>query len=151
MIYGDPFLFSIQFDAVGDWTDSNCFWINGLFSVFVAGERLLDIVDVIELKTTVNFYAKMKFEDIKEGDSAISAKELFASAHGYFFKEEAVVMEDVQDMTCTFLGDAGLFIYFQKTEHADRLVWSKDFGNVVHEALLPRGVVSGVIGSIDAL
>lgn len=149
MIYGDPFIFSIQFDVVRDWTDSSCFWVNGLFSLFVGGERLLDVVDVVELKTAVNFYAKMEFENIEEGDSAISAKELFASAHRYFFKGESAILEGVQDMTCTFLEDAGLFIYFQKTEHADRLVWSKDFGNLVHEALLPRGAVNGVIEGID--
>ncbi|WP_460067957.1 Imm42 family immunity protein [Pseudomonas sp. H1_G08] len=114
MIYGEPFIFSIQFDVVRDWNDSSCFWANGLFSLFVCGERLLDVVDVVELKTAVNFYAKMEFENVEEGDSAISAKELFASAHRYFFKGESAILEGVQDITCTFLGDAGLFIFFKK-------------------------------------
>ena len=113
MIYGDPFIFSIQFDVVRDWTDS-CFWVNGLFSLFVCGERLLDVVDVVELKTAVNFYAKMEFESIEEGDPAISAKELFASAHRYFFKGESAILEGVQDITCTFLGGRRSVYLFSK-------------------------------------
>ncbi|WP_130929610.1 Imm42 family immunity protein [Pseudomonas sp. Sample_20] len=115
MIYGDPFIFSIQFDVVRDWTDS-CFWVNGLFSLFVCGERLLDVVDVVELKTAVNFYAKMEFENIEEGDPAISAKELFASAHRYFFKGESAILEGVQDITCTFLGGAPVCLFIFKKQ-----------------------------------
>lgn len=151
MIYGDPFVFAIRFDIVEAWNDPINFWRNGLFAVFVDGKSLLDIVDVVELKTTVNFYAKMKFDGVVENDSTITAKELFQSAHGHFFEGESLSVENVHDMTCTFLGDHGLFIYFQRVKSADRLVWSCDFGATVYEKLLPLGVVGDVIESIIEL
>ncbi|KHK63733.1 Imm42 family immunity protein [Pseudomonas frederiksbergensis] len=148
MIYGDPFVFSLQFDVVEEWTDSSCFWKNGLFSMLVDGERLLDCIDVVELRTAVNFYANMQFDWSVTGDATISAAELFRTAHGHFFEGDLAPPKGVQDMTCTVLGDSGLFVYFQKTEQSDRLVWSYDFGKVVYEKLLPVGTIIGVVERI---
>lgn len=151
MIYGDPFVFSLQFDVVDEWTETNCFWKNGLFSMLVDGERLLSCVDVVELRTAVNFYAKMEFDGNVTGNATISAAELFRTAHGYFFEGVLAAPKGVQDMTCTALGDSGLFVYFQRTDQSDRLVWSYDLGKVVYEKLLPLGTIVGVVERIVEL
>lgn len=151
MIYGDPFVFSIQFDVVREWTESDGFWLNGVFCMFVDGRRILESLEVVELKVAVNFYANMEFDSLLNGDPEVSAAEVFKSAHGYFFEGRQSCVQGVQDMTCTFIGDAGLFVYFQKCEVVDRLIWSYDFGSNVHEKLFPVGTIIDVVSSVEEL
>lgn len=151
MIYGEPFDFAIQFDVVDCWTDPDGYWLNGMFCMFVDGRRMVEAVEVTELKVAVNFYAKMELDRVIDGDPEITAENLFKTAHDYFFCGGAHLISSVQDLTCTYLSDFGCFIYFQQLTNSDRLVWSCDFGKTVHEKIMSVGTVINVVKSIGAL
>ena len=58
MIFGDPFLFSIQIDIVKEWNAENNYWRNGLISLYLNGSREFSLVDACEIRTNFSFYKK---------------------------------------------------------------------------------------------
>ena len=49
MIYGDPFRFALQFDVVESWNEPGDIWKNGLFALYIEGDKVFDVVDSFEL------------------------------------------------------------------------------------------------------
>ncbi|EYU13208.1 Imm42 family immunity protein [Photorhabdus aegyptia] len=80
MIYGDPFLFSLQFDIVESWNSPDSFWKNGIFSFYLEGNKLFDIVDVFELRTTIDFYSNMKIDELACNDIPFDPITLYRNA-----------------------------------------------------------------------
>lgn len=119
--------------------------------MFVDGRRMVEAVEVTELKVAVNFYAKMELDRVIDGGPEITAEDLFKAAHDYFFCGGTHLISSVQDLTCTYLSDCGCFIYFQQLTNSDRLVWSCDFGKTVQEKTMSVGTVINVVKSIGAL
>ncbi|EHX1051993.1 hypothetical protein DSM92_23365 [Salmonella enterica subsp. enterica] len=148
MIYGDPFIFAFQFDVVESWNTHGDIWRNGMFSLYVEGEKLFDIVDVFELKTTFGFYSKANIHDLNVNDLTIDANALFKNAWDYFIGDGEVLVDGLFDLTCTPMGDNGCYLYFLKTTNGDRLVWSIDHGRKVNEAILPSGTINYVINQL---
>lgn len=128
MIYGDPFYFALQFDVVNAWNTAGDIWKNGLFSLYINGGKVFDIVDVFELKTTFSFYSKAPIDDLNVNDSGVEAVVLYKNARDYFIGDGEMLIDGLFDMTCTAMGDNGCYLYFIKTSNGDRLVWSTDRG-----------------------
>ncbi|WET39805.1 immunity 42 family protein [Citrobacter enshiensis] len=148
MIYGDPFIFAFQFDVVESWNTPGDIWRNGMFSLYIEGNKLFDVVDVFELTTTFSFYSKATITDLSVNDLSIDAIALYKNARNYFIGDGEVLIDGLFDLTCTAMGDNGCYLYFLKTSNGDRLVWSTDCGRKVKEAILPRGTVHSVINQL---
>lgn len=86
MIVGDPFYFALQFDTVGAWNSSRDIWKNGLFYLYIDGSRVFDVVDVLELKTTVGFYRNLPIENSLVNNTNIDNESLYRSADFIFFR-----------------------------------------------------------------
>ncbi|KOY60301.1 immunity 42 family protein [Photorhabdus heterorhabditis] len=149
MIYGDPFYFSLQFDAVESWNSSDGFWKNGIFFFYLDGYKIFDLLDVFELKTTFSFYSNMKIDALVCNDVNIEPVSLYRNAESYFTGDGENLIEGLFDMTCTPMGDNGYYVYFMKTSHNDRFVWSNDDGKTINETLLPPGTVGSVIKKLS--
>jgi len=149
MIYGDPFYFSLQFDIVEVWNSPDDIWKNGIFSLYIDGKRLFDIVDAFELKTTFSFYSKSPIKDLRINDLDISPFDLYKNAESYFTGDSDVHIDGLFDMTCTAMGDNGCYLYFIKTSFNDRLVWSIDDGKNINETLLPSGTILDVVNKLN--
>lgn len=150
MIYGDPFCFALQFDVVEVWNDPGDIWKNGMFSLYVEGNKLFGIVDVFELTTTFSFYAKAQINDLHVNDLDISAIALYKNARDYFIGDGEELIDGLFDMTCTAMGDNGCYLYFIKTSKGDRLVWSIDRGKEINETILPPGTIYSVIDKLHS-
>ncbi|WP_288821596.1 immunity 42 family protein [uncultured Leclercia sp.] len=148
MIYGDPFLFALQFDVVESWSTPDSIWKNGLFSLYVEGNKLFDIVDVFELTTTFGFYSNAPIKDLSVNDLAIDAIALYKNARDYFIGDGELLIDGLFDMTCTAMGDNGCYLYFIKTSNNDRLIWSSDRGENINETMLPPGTIHCVINKL---
>lgn len=148
MIYGDPFIFAIQFDVVETWNTPGDIWKNGIFSLYVEGNKLFDVVDVFELTTTFSFYSKAPINDLNVNDLAIDATALYKNAKDYFIGDGEMLIDGLFDLTCTAMGDNGCYLYFIKTSNGDRLVWSTDCGRKVNEAILPQGTINCVVNQL---
>ncbi|CNC59748.1 Uncharacterised protein [Yersinia intermedia] len=148
MIYGDPFYFAIQFDVVESWNDPDDIWDNGLFSLYVEGRKLFDIVDVFELKTTFSFYANAPISELCINDLKLGAVNLYKNAENYFTGDSNELIDGLFDMTCTAMGDNGCYLYFIKTTAGDRLVWSIENGEKINETILPPGTIQSVIDKV---
>ncbi|WP_042859957.1 immunity 42 family protein [Dickeya sp. NCPPB 3274] len=148
MIYGDPFYFALQFDVVEHWTSPGDIWKNGLFSLYLDGRRIFDVVDVFELKTTFGFYSKSPVDGLIVNDLIVDAVTLYRNAESYFTGDGDVLIDGLFDLTCTAMGDNGYYLYFMKTSSSDRLVWSIDDGKEIHEVLLPSGTICNVINDL---
>lgn len=145
MIVGDPFCFALQFDTVESWNSSDGFWNNGIFSLYINGERVFSTVDVFELRTAFSFYSKAPVEDLCVSDAQVDGATLYRSANDYFCGESTELIQGLFDLTATAMGDNGCFLYFIKTSLGDRLVWSVDGGECVREVQLEPGSVLSVI------
>ncbi|HEJ9031772.1 TPA: immunity 42 family protein [Serratia marcescens] len=148
MIYGDPFYFSLQFDVVEAWNAPGDVWRNGLFSLYVNGDKIFDVVDVFELMTTFSFYSKSPVDDLVVNDVNIDATDLYKNARDYFIGDGESLISGLFDMTCTAMGDNGCYLYFIKTSSGDRLVWSADRGVKINEVMLPSGTILDVINKM---
>jgi Immunity protein 42 len=145
MIYGDPFRFALQFDVVEAWNVQGNEWRNGVFAAYVDGERLFALVDVVELRTTFDFFKRISFEEIKFGSINISAVDVFRNAYKYFLNDGEVLSEGIIDLTCTAMEDSGLNLYLLKTIAGERIIWSWDGGITVSEYRLDAGFFASVI------
>lgn len=150
MIYGDPFCFALQFDVVEDWNVPKDIWMNGVFSLYVEGNKLFDVVDVFELTTTFSFYSKAPINDLYVNDVDVDAIELYQNAWDYFIGDSDELIDGLFDMTCTAMGDNGCYLYFLKTSNGDRLIWSIDRGKKISETTLPPGTIQSVIDKLHS-
>lgn len=148
MIYGDPFYFALQFDVVDAWNTPGDIWRNGLFSLYIDGDKVFDTVDVFELTTTFSFYSKAPVNELSINDLSIEAIALYKNARDYFIGDGEELIDGLFDMTCTAMGDNGCYLYFIKTNSGDRLVWSIDGGSKINEIILPSGTILDVINKL---
>lgn len=148
MIYGDPFYFSLQFDVVDNWNIPDDIWKNGIFSLYVEGNKIFDVVDVFELTTTFSFYSNAPVDKLSINDLCVDAASLYKNAREYFVGDGEVLIDGLFDMTCTAMGDNDCYLYFLKTSFGDRLVWSLRGQDIVQETILPSGTISGVINQL---
>ncbi|AJF74786.1 hypothetical protein TE10_23275 [Raoultella ornithinolytica] len=150
MIYGDPFCFALQFDVVEAWNIPKDVWKNGVFSLYVEGNKLFDVVDVFELTTTFSFYSKAPINALNVNDVSVDAIALYQNAWDYFIGDSEELIDGLFDMTCTAMGDNGCYLYFLKTSNGDRLVWSIDRGKKINETMLPSGTIQCVIDKLHS-
>lgn len=144
MIVGDPFNFSLQFDVVDNWNLSDDSWRNGVFSLYINGERVFCVVDVFELRTIISFYSNAPIEELRVNDTQIDSSELYKVASEYFWGDGPELLDGLFDLTATAMSDSACFLYFIKTSVGDRLVW-KVGGERVKELYLEVGTVLDVI------
>ncbi|RAT09654.1 MULTISPECIES: immunity 42 family protein [Lonsdalea] len=149
MIYGDPFVFALQFDVVEAWNIPGDTWKNGVFSLYVDGERLFNTIEVVELKTAFNFYSNAPLDELCVNDLIIDADSLYRNAENYFTGDGTELIDGLFDMTCTAMEDNACYIYFIKTTEGDRLVWSIDNGEHVIEKILPKNTIKEVINQLQ--
>ena len=131
------------------WNSSDDSWKNGMFSLYIEGERLFDVVDVFELRTTFSFYLKCPISDLCVNDSCVSSVDVYRNAESYFTGDGEYLIGGLFDMTCTAMGDNGCYLYYIKTSLNDRLVWSVDDGKSIRETLLPSGAIQNVINQLN--
>lgn len=84
MIYGDPFIFALQFDVVEAWSAPGDIWKNCLFLLYIDGQRLFGNINPVELKTTFGFYSNAPLDKLGVNDSSIDAHGLYQNAASYF-------------------------------------------------------------------
>jgi hypothetical protein len=147
MIVGDPFYFSLQFDVVDSWNLPEDSWKNGVFSVYIDGERIFGAVDVFELRTIISFYSNAPIDGLRVNDAEIDSSELYKVANEYFWGDGPDFLDGLFDLTVTAMSDKSCFLYFLKTSMGDRLVW-KVGTESVKEIYLEAGVVLDVIKRI---
>lgn len=149
MIYGDPFCFALQFDVVECWNVPGDIWKNGLFTLYIEGEKLFDSVDAFELRTTFSFYSKAPVNELFINDLDISGDELYKNAKDYFLGDGEELIDGLFDMTCVPMEDNRCYLYFIKTSAGDRLIWSTDTGDSINETVLPVGTILKVINELQ--
>ncbi|MDD9664274.1 MULTISPECIES: immunity 42 family protein [Klebsiella] len=145
MIYGDPFIFALQFDVVETWNAPDDTWKNGLFSLYIDGQRLFDSINPVELKTTFGFYFNAPLDKLCVNDSSIDANGLYQNAASYFTGDGTELIDGLFDMTCTAMEDHACYLYFMKKSKGDLLLWSLDGGRNVSEKILPPNTVSDIV------
>jgi hypothetical protein len=148
MIYGDPYRFAVQVDKASAWTLPGDIWINGIFSVYLEGKRVFDIVDTMELRTTVGVFTKSDLDSLEENNMDISKEEIIRNAHACYILGTEELYKGVRDLTCTIMGDHRFYLYFVKTKQYDRIIWSDDDRKTAHESRLEPGTVWNVINSL---
>ncbi|WP_454669940.1 Imm42 family immunity protein [Achromobacter kerstersii] len=144
MIVGDPFNFSLQFDVVDNWNLSDDSWRNGVFALYINGERVFSVVDVFELRAIISFYSNAPIEELRVNDTQIDSSELYKVASEYFWGDGSELLDGLFDLTATAMIDSACFLYFIKTSVGDRLVW-KVGSERVKELYLEVGTVLDVI------
>ncbi|MCG7366320.1 immunity 42 family protein [Pantoea sp. ACRSH] len=148
MIYGDPFRFALQFDVVENWNEPGDIWKNGLFALYIEGDKVFDVVDSFELRTTFSFYSKMPINEIAINDLDIDKSKLYTNAKDYFLGESEKLIDGLFDMTCIPMEDNRCYLYFMKTNAGDRLVWSTNKSGKVNETVLAPGTILNVINEL---
>ncbi|MGD8203283.1 immunity 42 family protein [Pantoea sp. FN0305] len=148
MIYGDPHCFALQFDIVECWNEPDDIWKNGLFTLYIEGKKLFDVVDVFELRTTFSFYSNAPINELVINELNVSAVELYKNAKDYFLGDGEELINGLFDMTCVPMEDNRCYLYFIKTNTGDRLVWSTDAGDSIKETVLPSGTILNVINKL---
>lgn len=149
MIYGDPFIFALQFDVVEAWNAPGDTWKNGLFSLYVDGQRLFGNINPVELKTTLGFYSSAPLDELCVNHSSIDAHGLYQNAASYFTGDGTKLIDGLFDMTCTAMEDNECYLYFMKKSEGDLLIWSLDGGMNVSERILPKNTVSDVVSLLQ--
>ncbi|MFY3137463.1 Imm42 family immunity protein [Achromobacter xylosoxidans] len=144
MIYGDPFNFAIQYDVVKVWNENENFWKNGLFFIYVGGEKI-GLVDVVELKTTIGFYKRCGGAEVEFYEDNIKFRQIYNAGMSRFYGDDTVVPGSVGDLTCTAFGDCGLFLFYAKTQKSDVLVWGGTGAEDVKGKVFPLGTVASVL------
>lgn len=145
MICGNPFDFALQFEVVDFWNVPGDVWKNGLFCLYIDGKRVVDVVDVVELKTTISFYANAFIDDLAITNIDINAADLYRNAESYFTGDGNNLIDGLFDLTCTAMEDNGFYLYFVKTGHGDRLIWSNNDGVDINDKILPKNTVRKAI------
>lgn len=144
MIYGDPFDFAIQYDVVEVWNENKNFWKNGLFFIYIGGEKI-GLVDVVELKTTIGFYKRCGGVEVEFYADNLEFREIYRAGMNRFYGDDTVVPGSVGDLTCTAFGDRGLFLFYARTQKSDVLVWGDAEAEGVKGKVFPLGTVTSVL------
>ncbi|HBO2023576.1 TPA: hypothetical protein L4G35_000750 [Pseudomonas aeruginosa] len=113
---------------VDSWNSPGDSWRNGIFYLYVSGEKIFSVVDVLELETIFSFYSKAPIEGLCVNDVQLNSADIYKSASEYFWGDGVEVVKGLFDLTATAMSDNGCFLYFIKTSIGDRLVWSVDGG-----------------------
>lgn len=116
MIVGDPFCFALQFDVVVGWNLPGDSWRNGVFSLYIKGERVFSAVDVFELRAIFSFYSNALVERLPVNDSELNKAELYKSASDYFWGDGIELVDGLFDLTPTAMSDSKCFLYFIRPE-----------------------------------
>ncbi|MCO5366247.1 Imm42 family immunity protein [Pseudomonas alliivorans] len=149
MIFGDPYVFALQLDVVKSWNAPGDIWRNGVFTVYVDGEKVFNCLDVAELRTTVNFYLKLPLSSIVFSDAVLDFVELFNHVDDYYTGDGEFLDGSTCSLTCTVMEDNGCYMYYQSHVAGDKFFWSLDRGATVKGALLPGGVLRQVIDQLS--
>ncbi|WP_225774690.1 Imm42 family immunity protein [Pseudomonas sp. Marseille-Q5115] len=138
MIVGDPFNFAVQFDMVEQW-NSDEFWRNGIFSLYINGVRLPNILDVTELRASLACYIKLEDIVASNGLEGIAAEYIYEKTNSYLFGDGTDYIDGVYDLTCTMMADAGCHAYWIGCAESEIFVWSLNGGENIESASLPSG------------
>lgn len=149
MIYGDPFGFAIQYDVVKAWNENKNFWKNGLFFIYIGGEKI-GLVDVVELKTAISFYRKCGDVEVAYYEENPEFREIYRLGMNCFYGDGNDASGSVIDLTCTAFGDGGLFIFYTKTQASDVLVWGGAGEEDVKGKVFPLGTVTSVLQELPS-
>lgn len=151
MILGDPYAFAVQFDVVESWNIPGDSWKNGVFILYVDGQRIFDCLDVVELKTTLGFYSGLPLESLGYGEVESDFVALYREAESYFTGDGESLSEGLCSLTCTAMEDRGCYVYFQRCTEGDRFVWSINGGANISEAIFPSGTLKSVMDRLSAV
>ncbi len=149
MIFGDPFIFALQFQLVKEWNSPDDLWRNGLFFVYIDGKQIFSLIEVVELRTTINSLSSLTASQVHEAETELDRFQLYQKAHDFFYGEGVAASTEVIDLTPTAMSDNGCYLFYSKTTSSDRLVWSEDDGITIGDINLPSGVVAEVLGSLQ--
>lgn len=145
MIFGDPFKFSLQFDVVEEWNVQDGYWRNGLFSMYVNGERLFKSIEPVELRTTYSFFRETKISEFNFDDFNFPLSDFIKNINNYFMGDGETLENGVTNLTCTAMIDNGINVYYIKSTSADLIMWSLGFGDEISSCILDPGTIDAVI------
>lgn len=148
MIVGDPFCFAINYDVVAEWNSVGDLWKNGIFFIYINGQRIGEL-DVVELRTTLSFYKKNHDWKISSEGAGASSRELYEAGFDLFYGEGKDNFYCIYDLTCTAFGDRGTFLFLCKTPNGERLVWSGSEGVNIEEVTLSPGTLKEVFSALS--
>ncbi|MEN1833480.1 immunity 42 family protein [Pseudomonas lijiangensis] len=151
MILGDPYAFAVQFDVVESWNIQGDSWRNGVFVLYVDGQKVFDHLDVVELRTTIGFYSGLPLESLGCGEVESDFTMLYREAESYFTGEGESLSEGLCSLTCTAMEDRGCYVYFQRCAESDRFVWSVNGGVDISEAIFPQGTLRSVLVQLSGV
>lgn len=119
MIVGDPFLFAIQFDIVDEWNEeTRDSWTNGLFDIYINGERYPQELSEVELNGDLSFLLSgfhNEMYEISEYELSIFKKNaLTDELHNQLIFEKKIV-----DLASSAIADEGVSIYFLFSKEYD--------------------------------
>ncbi|WP_081628575.1 Imm42 family immunity protein [Novispirillum itersonii] len=145
MIFGDPFLFSIQIDIVKEWNAENNYWRNGLISLYLNGSREFSLVDACEIRTNFYFYKKINIDGYFSGVIDDSYYLIFNSINSYYSGYSENIIPGSFYLSCTAMEDAGYYFYLIRKKEKDFILWSNNHGKDVFRADLPPDYIKSVI------
>jgi hypothetical protein len=149
MIFGNPDDFALQFDIVDGWNTPGDTWRNGVFSMYVGGERVFHFVDVLELRTISGFYRTLRLKcDTAVCD--VDAARLYEEAHSYFYGDSDALRAGLMTLVCTAMEDRSCFVYLMRCASHDRFIWRIDEGQGVHEYLCSSSAVNDALEGLSA-
>lgn len=151
MIIGNPYNFAIQFDVVEAWNTPGDLWRNGVFRMYLNGVSVFDVLDVVELRTTIGFYSKLPLELLTPGEHLGSAHAVYTESNEYFVGDEDCLSSAICNLTCTAMGDRECYVYYEAGLDSDRFIWSVDEGLTVNDVLLPAGSLEKVVREISEI
>ncbi len=134
MFFGDPYKFAIQCDVINEWND-DCFWINGIFNIYIDGVPILGEVYTSELKFTLaNFTEEVLF----------SMKSIEFSEFNHF---NEIVDNIAFNIGSSEMEDKEIYVYFVFNKNND-YVLLKSKGNVTYFKY-DKGYIFNVLLSIS--
>ena len=150
MIIGDPYLFALEFQKIENWTSLGDAWINGIFVLYIDGNRLPPRVDTAELRTSLGTYLGIKFSEFNSSTTHLSNAELFKLIKRYVCQEDEQADDDIKnikllDLTCTVMEDQGCYVFLVRKSEHECLIWTTDFFETLDYKFLPFGTVERVI------
>ncbi len=160
MIYGDPFEFAVWIDEVPSWSYEVS--VQGL-KPYISHEGLISIIidgKILTPKPSVACTLKYQTADLKKSLHSIkngatevevskSKDELYKNAHIPRYVDDFVGNTGMGvEIQCDQINNACWSFYLFKSNNQDRLIYSQDYGQVVHEKYMPVGTVRQVLESL---
>ncbi|MXV37003.1 MULTISPECIES: Imm42 family immunity protein [unclassified Saccharibacter] len=174
MIYGDPYKFALQFDAVKCWNEYKQFWIGSVFTVYIEGKIFFpSSIDVPNVTLNIGFGAyqinidkwlsraintdkEIEVEiDLNRNPGEV-CEEIYEKAYGRIDDEEDVNIDEKDfriknflDLTSMELMDEGHHIFCFLLDDNDIIFYgTSDHIKDSKKAVLPKGTIRELLEDI---